>query len=551
MSTVVDILDPSGLQVLAGDEPEFFAPATANLVDRLISEYRAARRDVEAVASIMSAPDHRGALSYFLEGNADKTDRRYGLPSVESLFKLDGALGKLNATYWSRALQLTDVYDCMPQKRRDEWNEQIREMKTPDFEEETVRSTLEALLALRTQFFAERIDGVFRGLSGEHVTNRPEGFFKRMILSYVFDQFGTVNYNMAGLINDLRVVVAKFMGRDEPRYATAGTLLTRIMASGTGEWNSIDGGALRVRVYKKGTAHLEVHPDMAWRLNQVLAYLYPLAIPAQHRKRPERRQKDFPLMQRPLPFQVLDLFASQLDRHGRGGNSFTFGYDAKANARAYDEASRVLELLGGTQTRSGSFVFDYPVHPVLWTVVTTGCVPDERAHQFYPTPERLGEECLRLAAIGPTDTVLEPSAGRAALAEHLPVERTTCVEISALNCEILRARGFHTVQADFLAWSREQHAAGWRAQRVVMNPPFANGRAQLHVEAAASLLTPGGRLVAILPASMRDKELLAGFEHTWSEVYDNEFAGTSVSVVILVAQAVAGPACATAEGKQP
>ena len=72
-----------------------------------------------------------------------------------------------------------------------------------------------------------------------------------------------------------------------------------------------------------------------------------------------------------------------------------------------------------------------------------------------------------------------------------------------------------------------------------MNPPFSGGRALLHMQAAASLLAPAGRLVAVLPASMRGSKPLAALDQTWHGPYDNEFAGTSVSVVILVAIAPA------------
>lgn len=60
-----------------------------------------------------------------------------------------------------------------------------------------------------------------------------------------------------------------------------------------------------VRAYLKGTAHLEVHPEMAWRLNMILANLYPMAIPPQFRQKPKRAPKDFVLMDNPLPFAVL------------------------------------------------------------------------------------------------------------------------------------------------------------------------------------------------------------------------------------------------------
>lgn len=534
------------------DTTEFFAPVSADVVDGLIGQYDNMRRKLEAMAELATGEQYRGALQYFIEGNASE-NRHDRAPSVERLFELEGAIAALNAQYWGRALELTDVYECMPQKRRNEWNAQLRNPRgvrtrglrgepdywtqepLPAFEEATVRQTLTGLLAARTQFFAERVDGVFRGLSGEHVTNRPEGFGKRMIISYVLS-FGSVSHDRAGLINDLRCVIAKFMGRDEPRHQSMQPLLARMNQS-TGEWHTVDGGAMRIRAYKKGTAHLEVHPDMAWRLNQVLAHLYPLAIPAEFRARPKNRIKEFTLMQRPLPFAVLEVLGMVAYGH-RPGKVYCLSHDARKKGRAYDEACHVLELLGGVATGAGEFSFDYVPDPVIDQVMLTGCVPDQKSHQFYPTRDYLGELATELAEIGPEDTVLEPEAGRGDLAKRLPLDQTTCVEISSLHCEILRACGFTTIQADFLEYAVKARAAGIRYSRVVMNPPFSDGRAQLHVEHASQLLGADGILVAILPAGMRGKNFLLGFEHEWSRLHDNEFAGTTVSVVLLKARRV-------------
>ena len=56
------------------------------------------------------------------------------------------------------------------------------------------------------------------------------------------------------------------------------------------------------------------------------------------------------------------------------------------------------------------------------------------------------------------------------------------------------------------------------------------------LQAAADMLKPDGRLVAILPASAKGKDLLPGWSMEWARTFDNEFAGTSVSVVVLIAQ---------------
>src|SRR5574340_1280662 len=143
---------------------------------------------------------------------------------------------------------------------------------------------------------------------------------------------------------------------------------------------------------------------------------------------------------------------------------------------------------------------------------------------------------VELAEIGPGDTCLEPSAGIGGIADFLPAERTRCVEISDLHCKVLQAKGYDVVRENFIDWAHIEWCKGTRFDRVVMNPPFSENRAQAHLEAAASLVKSGGRLVAILPASMCGKALLPGWAHAWSQVYSGEFAGTGVSVSILTAE---------------
>lgn len=559
------------------DEP-FFAPAPTDMLDTLLGQYRLARDRIRQVAEFASGELASSVLNYFLDGNKDDNRGRSSLElSAKQLFDEAGAVASLNAAYWSKALALTDVLDLMPQKRRNEWHEQMRKPQgerkdwstvrrerdqwperfgadgeyldpdqawvhqpLPEFSEENVRGTIMALLNMRAQFFGERVDGIFRGLSGEHVTNAPEAFGKRMIIARVLTCYATVDHSTSGLINDLRCVIAKFMGRDEPKYDSSEALIRRLKGR-WGEWVAADGGALRIRLYKKGTAHLEVHPDMAWRLNQVLASIYPLAIPAQFRQRPKRRLREFDLIKRPLPFQVVEALSSMEEAREKIGDGFrgpefrrvqkTRRFRVGGTKDALTEAELVLQAIGGTKDERGVWHFDYEPADVLSEIVVSGRIPDQRAHQFYPTPESVGRVAVELADIGPGHTVLEPSAGNGDLAALLPADRTTCVEIADLRCNILRARGFTVEQADFLAWAEHRQ----QFDRVVMNPPFSEGRWKAHIEAAAGLVAHGGRLVAVLPASAAGQQFLPGFDHKWSRVFDNEFAGTSISVVILSA----------------
>jgi len=516
---------------------QFFAPAPSDLFDNLVAEYRRDRQSIEAAAEFIAGEHVNSLIGFFLSGNSDRRDRFPGDP--RELFAVEGAVAALNAHYWQRALALTDVLDYMPQKRRDDWYDQIREQKTPEFNEETVRPTLLALLQQRGQFLAEKVDGMFKALSGEHVTNCPQAFGKRMIM-YVRGDYGMENWRQIGHLNDLRAIIAKLMGRDEPTHGSTEPVIKAAYRQ-VGDWMEVDGGALRIRVYLKGTAHLEVHPDLAWQLNSILATIYPNAIPERLRRKPVKRQKsrEWTEIQRPLPFAVLNLLGSMeeqvtlvddprgLDsRIRREPNTRAFPY-ADTDKHIKAEVRRVLEHIGGVWSGE-HYAFDYDPTAVIGEIVTSGLIPDVKTHQYYPTPEKLAEIAVEMAHIGPEDTVLEPSAGTGNLARRMPKE-PLCVEISELHCQVLEARGYEVIHGDFLRVPTPP------VTRIVMNPPYADGRWQAHLQRAAEVLTPGGRLVAILPASAKGSDLLPGWHCEWSQTYDNEFPGASVSVAILAA----------------
>ena len=538
---------------------EFFAPTSTDMVHGLVAEYRRDRQRIADVVQFAESDTLKGAWHYFVTGNADENRGQSSLKnSVEQAFREAGAVASLNATYWSKALSLTDVYDAMPQARRTQWNEQIRNPEgskgrdgeyvlqpLPDFEEETVRSTLLELLNSRAKFLAERVDGIFRALSGEHVTNSPAAFGKRMIIGDLITSYGTSNYERVGFINDLRAVIAKFMGRDELKYNASENVVARARREKRGEWVTLDGGALRLRAYKYGTAHLEVHPDMAWRLNCILAHLYPMAIPPEFRAKPKKKPKDFVMTGRPLPFTViaslesLETAYNYVENTGPNAWRDRFRREPIKNGLAprggfNAEAEKVIAYIGGVKTKSERnteyFAFGYDPREVIAEIICTGCLPDQKTHQYYPTPENLAQVAVEMAQIEPHHECLEPSAGTGGIADLLPKTVTTCVEISSLHCKVLEAKGHNVVEADFLTWS-----SAYKFDRIVMNPPYSEGRWQAHLEHAAGMLADDGRLVAILPASAKNRDVLPGWELEWSRVFDNEFAGASVSVVILAA----------------
>ena len=492
---------------------DFFAPTAANRWDFLFADYDEERTEIERIAARQQDPAHRSAMARFLAA-ARRNDR-----GISALPDEAEAVRELDAGYWQKAMLFTDVLDYMPARARDEWHESIREGRTPPFEPDTVRATMTDLLARRADFLADMVDGIFRGLSGEHVTNRPEGFYKRMIFSGVSDYS---SYGTTGLVRDLRVVVGKLLQRgDMPNWA-CGADAIRYADKTIGEWVMLDGGALRLRTYLKRTAHLEVHPNVAWRLNKILAHRYPLAIPAKFRTPPKRAARAAALYDRPLPWPVVGALAGM---HVYG-NEARFYHAADLDKAVKRDAEDVLAALGGARQESGAWVFDYPPGPVLAEMAQSGVIPDRVSHQYYPTPVALAEQMVALAGIRPGESCLEPSAGTGAIARLLPRESTTCVEVAGLHVAAIRAAGYRCEQADFLAWAP---SGGFDV--IVMNPPYSQGRWKAHVLHALGMLAPTGRLVALLPASARGDGALAARCARWTDV-PGTFPGTSMAVVI-------------------
>lgn len=140
----------------------FYAPSTEGALDHLFSLRDSIKGRIQSIASFMDG-EARNALHYCIEG-AKHERERYGV-SMDELLDVGRAVKALDADFWNRAMELTDVRECMPQARRSEWHELIRTHATPDFIPDNVIPTFQDLLSSRAKFFAERVDGIFRELS--------------------------------------------------------------------------------------------------------------------------------------------------------------------------------------------------------------------------------------------------------------------------------------------------------------------------------------------------------------------------------------------------
>lgn len=391
------------------------------------------------------------------------------------------------------------------------------------------------MLNNRSTFLAERVDGIFRALSGEHVTNRPEGFSKRMIMNYAFeaDQWAMPCSTRAGYLGDLRYVIGKFIGLDNEDGWSRSYDLMKACRNRTGIWHEVDGGTISIKTFKKGTMHIEIDETIAEKLNEILHHLNPHAIPAKFRTRDdgkafvERPAKKYEVVDNFLPSGVIGALQEAYKRNNR---EIELRYAHNKSKTYLAQIHDVLYAIGGVKESNSKFTFDYNFQDALDDIIISRMMPDKVSHQYYPTPKKVAEAAVMMADISrdheDEDLCLEPSAGQGGLLKYLP-DCTHAVELSSVNCKVLESKGYGVDNADFLEWESDT-----KYDKIVMNPPFSQGRAKAHVVKALSHLDDSGKLVAILPSSAKNSLEIDGYNIFWGTQFDNEFDNTGVSVIL-------------------
>jgi predicted RNA methylase len=214
--------------------------------------------------------------------------------------------------------------------------------------------------------------------------------------------------------------------------------------------------------------------------------------------------------------------------------------------KTYEALNKVLVALGGKWNRkAGAHVFpDDPSVRVEEALLTGEYSDKKKDFGFFETPKELADEVVNLAQLIPAHKILEPSAGRGALAlaaqNYVTIQNIYCLEILPEHCLTLRVRGFKVRQKDFFLTKPKPVF-----DRVIMNPPFSVlGRPQAdidHVLHALECLKPGGRLVSIMGAGVRFRQnkKTVDFRKRVLEIRDNppdsfKISGTSVNTIIVI-----------------
>jgi len=234
----------------------------------------------------------------------------------------------------------------------------------------------------------------------------------------------------------------------------------------------------------------------------------------------------------------------------RVDGSLLFLPNIQLDRKLYVKTNKVLDLMGGKWNRSKKahvFTVDH-VAELLSQCVETGEITDiYKELQFFETPKAVVDQMLEYADIKLTDTILEPSAGKGAIASALVGLgcQLTLFEIYLDFAGILSGKFDCTVvNKDFLT----ANPAYAQYDKIVANPPFTKEQDVDHASKMLDFLKPGGTLVCIMASSVmwrtnqKTKLFHMRLEHDtdyeFIELPENSFkeSGTGVNTVMLVAE---------------
>lgn len=512
-----------------------------NVLETLFSARDKEKARIEELSNIL---ENESVVHHFFNKN--------GTHLYAHTFSAEPAIKSLDASYWADIISKTDILDCMTAAKRNELQESITELKTPPFTRDVVLSTMEDLLLRREDHFIDKIDGIFRSLSGEHITNSPSGFRSKMILNHMLDSspYIAANHRRCEVLNDFRSVLAKLSRSKHKdgnyiRFSSYCDISRACREEEFGEWISFDNDTFRMKLYKKGTAHLEVNDDLALVLNKYLAKKYPAAIPDTE-LRPKKVVKRPVYQNQSLSNDVLGRLSSVYDVV-RYKDRTAGVYRGDLSKEDFEQTVRVLKMIGykvSSENKNGATLsVNYNSVPVLSHLLRVGAIPDQKSHQFYPTPDKVLEIVReQLSNVYTNDEhledgfcALEPSAGNGAIADTMKafgVKTVCCVEVNPLLAKVLTSKEYNTTELDFLTLDDNAYTG---YDLIVMNPPYANKEYLRHFQHALNFLKPSGHIICVMPKTFEEKQPRVKLLEV-ADAGAGHFEDTKISVNVLCYQ---------------
>jgi hypothetical protein len=185
--------------------------------------------------------------------------------------------GPIDSQCWYLLLGESGLNAFMDATAHREWKETTAKEKVMELTLENVEAIFRKLYDSCGEMFERSIIQCFRNLSWDRPTDAPQQIGKKIILTYLLNEHGSVNHHRSEIIDKLLDVFHVLDGTSEKSsgYSTVGAIYD---AQRIGE--DVKNDFLQIRLFNNGNGHiLFVRPDLVAAMNEIILKHYPNALP--------------------------------------------------------------------------------------------------------------------------------------------------------------------------------------------------------------------------------------------------------------------------------
>ena len=532
-------------------------------VEEYISLFKADKSDMVNNYKALRRCSHKMLARSSLHLYSHDTD------SMPSVVRLKKANKRLESAHWKNILDSKELFTLMSYKEKKKWNDIFDKLEVPEFNEDNVILSIRDILGASSRYFAERICFALESLSKDHVTNSQFGFGEKIIIKGVHsgmtasNPYPSLAESKYSAFEEIRKIVSflstgnlEMLKDHMDTYGVLDKCVDMLRDEGKSEF-TLDAGNIHIKVFKVGTIHLFIKPEIAEKMNNFVSIIYKNKLPSTLKKKSyfKGEMKKQILQSDPVSRKVIMALSklNYLDpREVRsekidGENVHWLPVHVEkelCQAGLMMEFNRVVKTIGGCaidQNRYYSFPYGN-IKKVVDEITISGALDNQVAYQQFYTKDNLAKDAYDMmtdlysnAELMNMD-FLEPSCGGLnGLLSKLPKSRAKGIDVSRINVAMRKSQGYDVVCKDFVDYAKKTTS---RFDMILSNPPFRNSQAYNHVMLSFDLLKEKGVLTAILPVGLRDEfdfmsEQNNDIEITKSGNYEKAFDDTDWSVFIL------------------
>lgn len=193
---------------------------------------------------------------------------------------MEWASKTVDASLWEHLLALSGIRSYMDAEAKKKWDEAIEKNTTMPLTVETAFETFKLMHEKRGEFFERGVLQLFRQLSYDYKSNKPQKFGKRIVIRYLTAYFGYPQHETCAKLDDLirAFCILDSKPEHDHRNGVYRALGDKTRPAGT-DWEN---DYVRIRVFKNGNGHLFFkRPDLVDQLNLILHKHHPDALPAE------------------------------------------------------------------------------------------------------------------------------------------------------------------------------------------------------------------------------------------------------------------------------